>query len=113
MSVEGDRLKARRESRGWTQEQLAERSGVTRDKVAKIETGVRRMTATDAAYLAQAMGMRAHDLVARPRHEVRFRESGQLSTQAREEVAEVGAWFAGFVQNALHLEDRAKRYGLE
>ena len=63
MSEEIERLKSLREERGWTQDQLSSRSGISRIKISRIETGDRRMTATDAAFLAEALGVRADDLI--------------------------------------------------
>jgi len=118
MSFEGERLKALRSAQALTQQELADRSGIDREKIAKIEIGVRRMSATDAAYLAQGLGTRADDLVSRPRPVVRWRVAeaqpgaapGPAPTPS---VARVGAWFNDFVDDALYLERRAKRYGLE
>jgi transcriptional regulator with XRE-family HTH domain len=116
MSFEGERLKALRNVQALTQQDLADRSGIDREKISKIETGVRRMSATDAAYLAQGLGTRADDLVSRPRPVVRWRRAEVQPNAApgpSPSVARVGAWFEDFVDDALYLERRAKRYGLE
>lgn len=118
MSFEGERLKALRGDQGLTQQALADRSGIDREKIAKIEIGTRRMSATDAAYLAQGLGVRADDLVARPRQVVHWRaiEPGSAPASvaaASPSIARVGAWFEDFVDDALYLERRAQRYGLE
>jgi transcriptional regulator with XRE-family HTH domain len=57
MSFEGVQLKALRAKTKITQQELSERSGIDREKIAKIETGARRMSATDAAYLAHGLGI--------------------------------------------------------
>ncbi len=118
MSFEGERLKALRSDQGLTQQALADRSGIDREKIAKIEIGTRRMSATDAAYLAQGLGVRADDLVARPRQVVHWRTSEPASAAtpgaaASPSIARVGDWFEDFVDDALYLERRAQRYGLE
>jgi transcriptional regulator with XRE-family HTH domain len=108
MSYEGDRLRTLRGECGLTQEELAGRSGIDRDKIAKIETGARRMSATDAAYLAQGLGVRSDDLVMRPQAQVHWRVSGSSPNSGR-----VSAWFEDFVDDALYVERRLKRYELE
>jgi transcriptional regulator with XRE-family HTH domain len=118
MSFEGERLKALRSDQGLTQQALADRSGIDREKIAKIEVGSRRMSATDAAYLAHGLGVRADDLVARPRQAVHWRTSepapgAVIGTATSPSIARVGEWFEDFVDDALYLERRAQRYGLE
>ncbi|HEY5181428.1 MAG TPA: helix-turn-helix transcriptional regulator [Dermatophilaceae bacterium] len=115
MSFEGDRLKALRSERDLTQQQLADWSGIEREKIAKIETDRRRMSATDAAYLAQALGVRAQDLIERPRHAVHWRTSEPLAADGERSasVKRVEEWFDAFVEDALYLERRASRYGLD
>ena len=112
MSLEGEQLKALRIERELTQEELAAQSGIDRGKIAKIETDKRRMTATDAAYLARGLGVRVNDLVGQPQPSMHFRKAASTDeTQA--DVERVAAWFADFVEDALYLERRARRYGLE
>lgn len=117
MSFEGERLKALRGDRGLTQQELAARSGIAREKIAKIETGTRRMSATDAAYLSDGLGIRVDELVARQRPAVAWRlapaQAGPEENSASTSVEEVGLWFEEFVEDALYLERRARRYGLE
>jgi transcriptional regulator with XRE-family HTH domain len=109
MSYEGERLKALRHEADMTQETLADLSGIDRTKIAKIEVGDRRMSASDAAFLAEALGRRANDLIERPRDAVRWRVEGQDDDPS---VDRVGSWFSDFVDDALYLERRAARYGL-
>lgn len=117
MSFEGERLKALRGDQRLTQQELADRSGINREKIAKIETGARRMSATDAAYLSDGLGVRVDELVARPRAAVAWRlgasPAGADAPATAASVDRVGAWFEDFVEDALYLERRAKRYGLE
>ena len=56
----GDRLRKARERQNWTQAMLAERAGVSRVQIARIEAGIagkRPMPATVES-LAQALGVR-------------------------------------------------------
>lgn len=110
MTYEGDRLKAVRAEQKVTQQDLADRSGIDREKIAKIETGARRMSATDAAYLAQGLGIRADDLIARPREPIRWRLAMPGQDVACNRVRD---WFDDFIDDALFLERRAQRYGLD
>lgn len=110
MTFEGDRLRAMRNEQKITQQELADRSGVDREKIAKIETGDRRMSATDAAYLSRGLGLRTDDLIARPRATIRWRSAAPGQDPATDAVAE---WFERFVEDALFLERRAQRYGIE
>lgn len=109
MTYEGERLKSVRTEADMTQEKLSEVSGIARSKIAKIEVGDRRMSATDAAFLAEALGLRANDLIERPRETVRWRAAGRDGDAS---VDRVGSWFSEFVDDALYLERRAARYGL-
>lgn len=109
MGIEGERLRAARKGR-YTQEQLADLSGIRREKIARIESGTRRMSATDAAYLARALEMRADDLVRLPEPQVRYRLGADA---AQAEVDQVVEWFEDFVQDTFYLERAMKRHGLE
>jgi transcriptional regulator with XRE-family HTH domain len=109
MGVEGARLRELRKSQALTQQQLAFQSGIDREKIAKIETGVRRMSAADAAYLSQALHVSTDALVGRPASRAHFR----LSDPAQEGQAQVVAeWFEDFVKDAFFLERSAKRHGV-
>lgn len=59
----GARIKARRERRGWTQAVLADRAGVSRIYVQKIENGTRTPPLPTLERLARALGLRLADLV--------------------------------------------------
>jgi transcriptional regulator with XRE-family HTH domain len=109
MGDEGARLRETRKSQDLTQQELAFRSGINREKIAKIETGTRRMSATDAAYLSLALGVRTDDLVGRPGPRARFR----LSDPAQETQAQVVAeWFEDYVKDVFFLDRSAKRHGV-
>lgn len=60
----GDRLREARDDRGLTQEELAERAGVARDTIAKLEQGQRRTARiTTLTALAMALGITPADLL--------------------------------------------------
>lgn len=42
MRIRGERIEELRSRLGWTQEKLAEESGVARDTMSKLEAGVRK-----------------------------------------------------------------------
>jgi transcriptional regulator with XRE-family HTH domain len=62
MSREGkefrDRLRARREQRGWTQEELALRTDLSQMYLSQLETGVRTPSFATMAALARAFGLK-------------------------------------------------------
>jgi transcriptional regulator with XRE-family HTH domain len=109
VGAEGTRLKELRDGQELTQEQLAYQSGIERDKIAKIETGTRRMSASDALYLSDALGVPMEDLVGRLGGNVHFR----LSDPSREpEARAIAAWFETYIKDMLFLERSAKRHGV-
>lgn len=52
----GSRVRQLREAKGWTQETLAERSGLDRSYVAGIEAGLRNPSAKALAKIARGLG---------------------------------------------------------
>ncbi len=56
-------LRRYRKERGWTQEQLAERSGIPRPNISKYETGERDPRAETASKLARALGVTVDELL--------------------------------------------------
>lgn len=52
----GERVAAARRSRGWTQADLARRTGLERTALAKIESGTRAMSAVELTLVARALG---------------------------------------------------------
>ena len=60
-----NKLRALREARGWTQVELARRSGVAQSTISSIESGVRgaNMGAALSLRLARALGVRIQDVV--------------------------------------------------
>lgn len=62
----GQLLRAFREGKGWTPEQLAERAGLHWDTVRKLERGDRARVSVDvASKLADALGLTLDELVGR------------------------------------------------
>lgn len=57
------RLKKMREERGWTQEFLAERVGVSRNTIARIEIGNRRPSLDLLERLAKALRVKVGELL--------------------------------------------------
>ena len=57
------RLKALRERRGLTQEQLSEKSGVGRSHLARLETGKQDPTLSTLEKLAKALGVKVGRLL--------------------------------------------------
>lgn len=62
----GRRIKQLREAKGWTQEELAERSGVSAQAVSHYETGRRSPLFSTAVHLAAALGCPVTDLLQDP-----------------------------------------------
>jgi transcriptional regulator with XRE-family HTH domain len=59
----GERVRALRRERGWTLEMLAERSGVSRAMISKLERGEKNPTLVVAAKVAEGLGMKLSQLV--------------------------------------------------
>ncbi|MFL6031771.1 MAG: helix-turn-helix domain-containing protein, partial [Rubrobacteraceae bacterium] len=59
----GERVRALRRERGWTLEVLAERSGVSRAMISKLERGEKNPTLVVAAKVAEGLGMNLSQLI--------------------------------------------------
>ena len=59
----GDRVRARRRAVGWTQQMLADRSGLDRSFVSGIERGVRNVSLVSVVELAVALQVEPSDLL--------------------------------------------------
>ncbi len=59
----GDHCARLRKDRGWTQEELAERSGLTQQYLSDLERGKRNPTIVTIFELAQALGVCHLELV--------------------------------------------------
>ena len=58
------RIGVHRAARGWTQQQLADRIGITRVGVSHLEAGISSPDARTVTLLASAFGLEPHDLAA-------------------------------------------------
>lgn len=59
----GQKVKKYREQKGWSQEDMAEASGLHRTYISGIERGVRNPTITIVGQLAKALNVRLSDLL--------------------------------------------------
>jgi transcriptional regulator with XRE-family HTH domain len=64
MSRIGERVRARRHARGWTLDELAGRSGVSRRMLVNVEQGVTNASIATLLRLAEALGIGLPSLVA-------------------------------------------------
>lgn len=93
--------------RGLTQAQLAERAGISRVAVGKVERGAVLPKTTTTALLARALRTSYGDLVlpVRPLRSVRFRARARV--HGREQIlAEVSRWLDGYSMLEDVLDDR-------
>lgn len=60
----GDNCARIRKGRGWTQEELAERSGLSQQYISDLERGKRNPTIVTIYELAQALGVSHLEMVA-------------------------------------------------
>jgi len=59
----GRLIRKHRNSKGWSQEELADRAGLHRTFISSIERGVRNPTVTSLHRIASAMGLTVSDLM--------------------------------------------------
>ena len=57
MSAVGDRIRERRTSLGWTQNELAEKARISSGFLSDVETGKRNVSADNLLSIAQALGV--------------------------------------------------------
>jgi transcriptional regulator with XRE-family HTH domain len=98
MSELGKRIAKERQLWGMTQQELAEAVDLTRDKIAKIETGDRDVSPTELVTFARLFEVAAEDLAA-PRARLRLRVNGQKPA-----TTEAIAWLERCVENSLFLD---------
>lgn len=87
-----ERLKKIREQKGLTQEQLAQRSGISRRMIQKYESGVARPRFDASEKIASALEMPVSELLG---------ESGTLVAQAAEKYGSRGAKQAEELMNEV------------
>lgn len=110
MQNPGERLRTLRDARGLTQQELADRAGMDRSAVARIEIGDRRMTGTEVIYLADSLDAQPIDLTGPTTTRSFYRGSGDLEAP---EARAMSTWLEEYVEDALFLDRTAARYGLE
>jgi len=59
----GNRLKAARKAKGWTQQELAEKAGLTAAFLSYLENGSRSGSLESLVKLGEALGMEAEELL--------------------------------------------------
>lgn len=64
VSLIGERVRARRTARGWTLDELAQRSGVSRRMLVNVEQGVTNASIATLLRLSEALSIGLPDLVA-------------------------------------------------
>jgi transcriptional regulator with XRE-family HTH domain len=61
--VVGERIKKARKAKGFTQDEFAERSGLNRVHLYRLETGKQSMTLRTLKVIADTLGVRVRDLI--------------------------------------------------
>src|SRR5439155_16679188 len=57
MPTPGDRIREAREEKSWTQEQLADKAGISKGFLSDVENNNRNLSAENALKLADALGV--------------------------------------------------------
>ena len=120
-ALAGLRVRALREERGWTQQQLAEAceraglSSMTRSTVAKVESGLRKLTSGEIRVLARVLDIEATDLLGAAVGPVRriflcfagedSDVAGSISDWFRAEGIEVFDWMAPRQRGRRFIEE--------
>ena len=105
MARVGERIRHERAKWGYTQQQLAEMTGIDRDKIAKIERNTREIQATEIEPLASALRMDLQALLSAPERVKMRVNPGRLSTPQAID------WFEQCVENSLFVSKLVDRYG--
>ncbi len=98
MARTGDRIRHERAKWGYTQQQLAEMTGIDRDKIAKIELNRRDIQADEIEALASALRLDVTTLLARPER-IKMRANA-----ARPSTQKAIDWFERCVENSLFVD---------
>ncbi len=99
MATIGEQIRARRRALAMTQQQLAGLSGIERYNIGKIETGARDVSATEMAFLADALDVAPSALLPETSDNVMFRQRQPDSDAASEAIA----WFEQYVADSARL----------
>ena len=82
-----DNIKALRESRGLSQQQMAKAAGIPRATWTHLESGAANPTLTVLVKVAASLQVRLDELLAQPRQPARFLKADELPTRTRGQVA--------------------------
>jgi len=82
-----DNIKALRETRGLSQQQIAKAAGIPRATWTHLESGAANPTLTVLIKVANALQVRLDELLAPPRQPARFLKASELPTRSRGQVA--------------------------
>jgi transcriptional regulator with XRE-family HTH domain len=112
----GGMVKSLREERGFTQEELAERSGMTEKHLGEIERGVTEASITAIAGLARGLQVGVSDLVPQPPRVTPepprlSRTQWQLVYDATLELNETARHMLGFSDKVKRDGPRPRRNG--
>ena len=99
MATIGEQIRARRRALVMTQQQLADLSGLERYNIGKIETDTRDVSATEMAFLADALEVAPAALLPSTGDDVLFRQRQAESTAASAAIA----WFEQYVADSARL----------
>ena len=84
----GERIRARRQELGWTQEQFAEKAGISKGFLSDVETGTRNISAEYLLKIAQALTVTLDFLMKGDPSKLKTREiqiPARLSTLAKQQ----------------------------
>jgi len=103
-------IKALRESRGWSQEALAEAAGLSRDAISRIERGDREPKLATLEDIASAVGLELAQLLASdPKRSRPFRRKRDARIQSiAKTLSSVDPWLADALASAVHLIGKAQ-----
>ena len=90
--VFGHNIKTLRERRGWSQENLAEKAGVSKNTISDIETGQKFARAKTLVHLAKAFETEVYELL-KPEGVLPDKPAeilAEYSAEVREKVEEIG-----------------------
>ncbi len=93
----GDRVRHERAKWGYTQQQLAELTGIDRDKIAKIERNLRDIQADELGPLASALRLEVAGLLVAP-EQLKMRVNA-----ARPATQQAIDWFEKCVENSRFI----------
>jgi y4mF family transcriptional regulator len=93
MAVVGQRIKDRRAELGWTQEQLAQKAGISKSFLSELENGKRSVSADNLLDLARALGVSLDYLMTGKEMEKETAEEVQIPASLAKFAAEAGISF--------------------